>query len=262
MLVNGIRMALCVVIGLAMTVFQSGVSSLKVDIATLGISALSGITSSIFVVSWIISIKKGAYMMMDVFLMLGMIIPLTGSSIIFSESISPMQWLGLTLLMTAVIIMCSYNNTIKGKMGISSFVLLIICGLANGFTDFSQKLFMEYSENVTIATFNFYTYVFSTIILLIFFVFFSVKDGEDKKTVNIKSFIGYIIVMSVCLFLNSYFQTKAAGYLPSAQLYPLSKGGSLILSSLMSAILFKERLTVKAVIGILMSFVALLIINL
>ena len=68
--------------------------------------------------------------------------------------------------------------------------------------------------------------------------------------------------MSVCLFANSYFKTLAAGILPSAKLYPLNQGASLILSSFMSMIFFKEKMTGKCIIGIILSFIALLVINL
>lgn len=71
----------------------------------------------------------------------------------------------------------------------------------------------------------------------------------------------YIIIMAACLFANSFFNTKAAYFLDSAEMYPFEQGSSLVLSSLMSAIFFKEKLTVKAVIGIIITFIALLIIN-
>ncbi len=262
MLANTIRMVLCILIGFVMTALQSGIDALRVDSTTLWISVLSGVTSSIFVVTWLISVKNGAYMMMDVFLMLGMIVPLIGSSISFGESIGGMQWLGLGILMIAVLIMCSYNNSLKGKMSMTSVVLLIICGVSSGLTDFSQKLFVEHTDTVSIAAFNFYTYVFSAVVLAVFYGVFSAKDKGDSEPTELRRIFGYILVMSVCLFASSYFQTQAAIYLPSAQLYPLSKGTALILSSLMSAVLFKERLTVKCIIGMVLSFIALLIINL
>ena len=262
MLANTIRMVFCILIGFVITAIQSGLGAFRVDMTTLLISALSGITSSIFVVSWLVSVKKGAYMMMDVFLMLGMAVPLIGSNIAFGESIRPMQWLGLGILMIAVLIMCSYNNSIKGKMTVSSVVLLIVCGISCGLTDFSQKLFVEHTDSISIATFNFYTYIFSAAVLLCFYLIFSSRDKGEGRPTDLRHIFGYILVMSACLFANSYFQTKAAGFLSSAELYPLSKGAGLILSSLMSAVLFKERLSLKAIIGIVLSFGALLIINL
>jgi len=74
--------------------------------------------------------------------------------------------------------------------------------------------------------------------------------------------IGYIAVMAVCLFLNSYFKTLAAGHLTATQLYPLNQGGSVILSMLMSALLFRERINARCILGVTLSFGALLMINL
>jgi multidrug transporter EmrE-like cation transporter len=68
--------------------------------------------------------------------------------------------------------------------------------------------------------------------------------------------------MAVCLFANSYFKTVAAQHLDAIKLYPLNQGGAVILSLLMSSILFKEKINAKCILGIALSFVALLMINL
>lgn len=265
MLTNFIRMVMCIIIGFLMLVFSSSVSLLAVDVSVLLITLLSGVTTSVFVVAWLICVRRGAYMMLDVFLMLGVMVPLLLSSALFDEKIKLTQWIGLAILFVAVLIMCSYNNQIKEKMSIASIALLVLCGVANGLTDFSQKLFVKTVPNGSAAVFNFYTYVFSAAVLLVFYLLARAKGQKGQKGEElavIKSVGLYVCVMSLCLFLNSYFKTLAAGILPSAILYPLSQGASLILSSFMSAFLFKERLTAKCITGIAVSFVGLLIINL
>lgn len=265
MLTNFIRMVMCIIIGFLMLVFSGTVSLLAVDVRVLLITLLSGVTTSVFVVAWLICVRRGAYMMLDVFLMLGVMVPLLLSSALFDEKIKLTQWIGLAILFVAVLIMCSYNNQIKEKMSIASIALLVLCGVANGLTDFSQKLFVKTVPNGSAAVFNFYTYVFSAAVLLVFYLLARAKGQKGQKGEElavIKSVGLYVCVMSLCLFLNSYFKTLAAGILPSALLYPLSQGASLILSSFMSAFLFKERLTAKCITGIVVSFVGLLIINL
>ena len=138
-LANTIRMILCTVIGFVIILASEGLSSLIPSMEMMFISALSGISTAIFVVSWLISVKKSAYMMLDIFLMLGVLIPLTASNIFFNEAIKPTQWVGMAVLFAAVVIMCSYNNSIKTKISLPSFILLLICGIANGVADFSQK---------------------------------------------------------------------------------------------------------------------------
>ena len=259
MLANSIRLILCTLIGLGMVLVSSGVGALRINRTVFLISLLSGAANSAFVVFWLISVKRGAYMMLDVFCMLGILIPLIGCALCFGEEIRINHIIGIVILLVAVCIMCSYNNSIKSKMTVSSFILLLVCGAANGFSDFSQKLFVKLSDNTSIAVFNLYTYLVSAVILIIFFLVFSGR-AENKAPSAIKPIFGYILIMSVCLFLYSYFKTLAAQHLSSAQLYPLAQSGSLILSTVMSAVLFHERLNIKCIVGISMSFAALIVI--
>ena len=261
MFANLIRMILCILIGFLMIAFSFDIPKLAITKKVFFITLLSGITTSGFVVFWLVSVKRGAYMMLDVFLMLGVMIPLIGSSIKYNETIRPVQWIGLVILFVSVIIMCSYNNSIKSKMSLSSLLLLIACGISNGLVDFSQKLFVKEASQTPISVFNFYTYLFSAIVLAVFYFIFKKQEKSNGEKADILHIFGYITIMSICLFAYSYFKTKAANYLPSAQIYPLSQGLGLIISSFMSALLFHEKLTAKCITGIAMSFVALIFIN-
>ena len=158
-LANTIRMILCTAIGLVIILASEGFSALKPSPEIILISALSGISTAIFVVSWLISVKKSAYMMLDIFLMFGVLIPLVASNVFFNEVIKPTQWLGIAVLLAAVVIMCSYNNSIKEKITLPSFALLIICGIASGIADFSQKVFTNCFFSLSVKLSNFSIYV-------------------------------------------------------------------------------------------------------
>lgn len=260
-LANTIRMISCTVIGLIIVLASEGFSALKPSAEMMLISALSGISTAVFVVSWLISVKKSAYMMLDIFLMFGVLIPLIASNIFFDEAIKPTQWLGMGVLLVAVVIMCSYNNSIKAKITPSSLALLIICGIASGIADFSQKVFTKCMPDGSAAVFNFYTYLFAAFILVAFYIV-SCKTKHADGNADMKKIFGYILIMALCLFANSYFKTLAAGHLRAVLLYPLNQGCALILSAIMASVLFKEKITTKAVVGIVTAFIGLLIINL
>lgn len=267
MIMNVLRMLLCIFIGFALILFTESIGDLWVDGNLLLVFALSGIASAAFVVSWLLSVRSGAYMMVEVFLLVGVIIPIVLCRILFAEEIGIWQIVGIALLLAAVFIMCTYNASIKGKMKISSFLLLILCGVSNGLADFSQKLFVKTAPEGSAAVFNFYTYVFAAAVLLAaYFVFRQAdKRGETqprKPLEVIKPIWIYVVIMAICLFANSFFKTQAAQYLDAVQLYPLNQGCAVVLSLLMSAILFKERINAKCIVGICLSFVALIMINL
>ena len=109
MFANTIRMIFCILIGLGMILLDGSINDIVPSASLLAVSALSGITTSVFVVCWLISVKKGAYMMLDVFLMLGVLVPLLAGKLFFNESIKTTQWIGIGILFIAVYIMCSYN---------------------------------------------------------------------------------------------------------------------------------------------------------
>ena len=215
-----------------------------------------------FVVTWLLSVKRGAYMMVEVSLMLGVLIPMVAGKVCFGESVRPTAWLGMAALVAATVIMGSYNQAQSRKLDAAGVLLLVVCGVANGLSDFSQKLFVRTLPELPIAVFNFYTYVFSALVLLPSLLLFARRSAaaatERPLLANI---LGYVIVMSVCLFANAYFRTKAAVYLDAAQLYPLSQGSALILSTLMAAIAFREKVTPTCVVGLAVAFAGLLLIN-
>ena len=260
-LANTLRMLICIVIGFVLILPQGGISMLKPTKDLILISALSGISTSVFVVTWLVSVRKSAFMMVDIFLIFGTLIPIILSNVMYGEKIRLTQYIGIGILFIAVILMCSYNNALKGKITLPAFLLLILCGTASGFADFSQKLLIKTLGNGSVSAFNFYTYVFATVTLIIAF-FLARNDGKATDIKNLGKMSIYILIMAICLFVNSYFKTLAASSLSSVILYPLNQGMSLVLSSAMAAIVFKERLTLKAIIGIFTAFAGLLIINL
>ena len=266
MLINAVRMLFCIFIGLTLVTLPHGFQALRVDGPLLAISLLSGAGTAFFTVTWLLSVRKGAYMMVDVFLLIGVMLPMLLCFFLFNEPIRPVQWLGMLLLLVAGLVMCTYNASIKGKMTPTSLLLLTLCALSNGVTDFSQKLFVKTLPEDDPAVFNLYTYAFAALILGICFLLLRRKErnAPDLQAPRqiLRPIIGYVAVMAVCLFLNSYFKTLAASHLTATQLYPLNQGGSVILSMLMSAILFRERINARCVAGVTISFVALLMINL
>ena len=252
-----IRMVLCVAIGF-FAVAASGINNFATNLQVLMISALSGISTSAFIIAWIACVRKGSYVMLDVFTMLGVGITVTLCKVFFDEPISTNQYAGFLLLLVSTIIMCSYNSSIKTKLSIKSLFMLIICCIFSGISDFSQKLFIYKAVNPNIATFNFYSYVFSAIFLFIcnFIKNHEHHDGKNQRAILL------ILLTALCLFANTYFKTLAARSINSAVLYPLATGINFILSVIMSSVFFKEKATLKCIIGVSITFISLIIINL
>ena len=96
-LANIIRMMLCILIGFILIFITGDLKKLIPSRDILLISLLSGASTAVFVVAWLISVKKGAYMMLDIFLMLGVLVPLIASNLFFQESIKAKPELSILL---------------------------------------------------------------------------------------------------------------------------------------------------------------------
>lgn len=263
MAVSIVRMLFCTVIGAMLTAIGGNVKFFAVNGEIITVAALSGISTSLFIVTWLLAVKTNPYMRVEVFLMLSVAIPMFCGKIFYNENVRLNQIIGFAILVIATLIMSSAEKNKKGNL-ILNFGILAVCGIANGVTEFTQKMFVYSNKtDIPLSLFNFYTYVFSTAFLFIVYVIYQRKNkipaSHTKKLLS--GNIIYVIIVAVGYFASVYFLTKAAMLIESAELYPLNRGASLIIASLMSSMLLKEKLSVKSVAGIVISFVGLLIIN-
>ena len=263
--VNFLRMLFCIAIGFLFVLFDGGAQGLRVNGEMLGIAVCGAVSTSAFLVSWLLAVRSSAYMSVEAFVAMGLLVPILMSLACYGESVRISQALGLGLLICSVIAMSLYNNQVKRKLTWKTLLLLAVVGLSSGFADFSQKLFVKNAQGETASVFNFYLYVFSAVILGAVYGICRVRERktttertpflQDKRT------LCRVAVMATCLFCNSYFKTLAADRLSAVQLYPLSQGAALILSFLMSTFLFKQKPKLLSVIGITVLFIGLLFIN-
>lgn len=258
-LMNVIRMILCVIIGFFVVIIASqGFSGFQVDTNGILISLFSGFVTSFFIITWTLSVKKGAFSMISIFLVLSTIIPVIITYFVWGEEIRPFKIVGFVLLLVSTIFMWFYNKRVKGTLKVRDIILLILCGLFNGGIFFAQK-WRVYTckETLSAFSFNFYSYVFAFTILLIFY-FLSKKISKEEEQFKFKGAVIYVIILSVCLFLNSLFSTFAAERLSSSILYPLSNGLGLIISTGLGHFLYGEKINKISLIGVgiaLISFV-------
>ncbi len=263
---NLLRMSLCAVISALLLLFQGNISALAVTPAMLIPALCGGVCTVGFVVCWQLTVRKNAYMMVDVFLTLGTIVTVLACRLFFGDVIRSIQWLFMGMLVVASFVMSSYNSSLNGKMSPVALLLLLSCGLCNGLVDFSQKWFTHAFAEGDAAAFSFYTYVFAALTLGVILLVASLRErkasGERSAHAPLPGkVIGYIVIMAICLFANSYFKTLAGALMNPALLYPVCQGGALILSLVMCRVFFKEKITAKCLIGIALAGAAMILLN-
>ncbi len=265
-LCNLLRMVFCVAIG-AVLVGVEG-TSLQVDVGTLGIMVLSGVSNAVIILTWLAATQRGALMLLNVFYMLSVLVPMILCRVLYQEPIRLIQWLGLAVLLAAVWIMCSYNKSLGGRLSWANLAILLTCALSGGLADFSQKMFLNHDPSGSNNVFQFYTFLFASLLLLA--VYWTAKRKAalggrldfGREKVLFRQVFGYIVMLSASMFAYSWLKTTAAMYLTSAQLYPFFQGINLIAIAIMSAVCFGEKITLRSLVGMVLAFVALIMMNL
>ena len=256
--VTFLRMVFCAAIGFVLLLVTEGPRALAVPAETLWIPLLYGVSITVNLTSWILAIRSSAFLLLDGFGALGLLVPLLLSAALLREAIRPFQWLGLLILFAAVLILCSYNRKIKGALTGSGLALLILNGASGGLAQFSQKLVSVEAPEVSTAAFQFYAFLFSALGVGLICLFLPRKKGA--RLFNGK-LVGYVFILAACLFIHAYFLTAAAARLPSVVVFPVVQGSFILLSTFNSAVFFKERVTVRSAVGSVLVFLALVIIN-
>ena len=255
--ISAVRFGLCALLGGIIALVQNG-AWVFAEVDGVWLAFVSGLAQAVFTTTWLLAVRTGAYIMLDAFLTAGILIPTLLCRFLFNEAILPLQWLGFAILLCAVLLMCSYNNSIKQKLTLKSVGLLLICTASSGIMDFTQKVLNYQYPQTPVAAFQFYAYVFAMLILAVVVLF--AKPAKEKP-VSVKKFGWPLVIMAICLFINTYCKQLAAAWIPAVAMYSVCQGGGLILSVLMAAVLFHEPLKKRSVIGVVLIFTGMLLIT-
>ncbi len=261
--INLMRMLFCAVIGSLLAVLKTGAAGLIVSYNALRICFMAGVSMSVFCVLWMYAYRNEAYMFLSVFTMLGTVITCMLDYVFYKAPVRAGQWMGMGVLLGAVLIMSAYNKGIKGRLSLQGLVILVLGSMGSALADFSQKIYMrEIGRNAEV--FNFYMYTFGLLLLLCLYPVASGRKTTPKMQQKLydRRHVMLYFAMAFCLYLNSVTKTMAAGFLSAAQIYPVLQGANLILSALLSHFLLSEKMNVKGIAGIITAFAGLMIMHL
>ena len=178
-----------------------------------------------------------------------MIIP-TMSGIFFGETFS-LAKLCIVLLLIGFI----YLSVSKQKHTKASKKWLLFCILAflfQGAIGVIQKIHQTSTYKTEVSGFLFIAFVCA-----ILFCVFRSRGSEAKISLDKKAvLIG--LICGGCTFGMNYINLKLSGILPSQLFFPLINGSAIVLSSIASVIIFKERLSKKQAIGLIGGIISLI----
>ena len=170
-----------------------------------------------------------------------MIIPAM-SGLFYGEKFSPYKLLAVIILLGFI-----YLSLGKGEDNKTSKGWLLCCiasFFAQGSVGVFQKIHQMSAHKAELNGLLFVAFVFS-----ILYSRFNMK-GRVKAVPYTKNLVFFAVICGLCTYWMNYYNLKLSGMMPSQIFFPLINGSSIVLSSLMSLVFFKEKLTKLQLVGL------------
>ena len=204
------------------------------------------------------SLTTGNVSVIVLIINLSMIIPTLFSYFFYNESLSLPRIIGIAFTIVALVLCPAQNN--KKTSDKKWLILALLASISTSGISVTQKIFnstyLAPQKEAFLAISYVFAFVFSLILLAI------MKTKGTKPTIKLEkryfisaSLIG--IILAVHGWLTNYSITVIEGTL----LFPFSCGGTILLSTIVGVVLFKDKLTPKQILGVIFGIVAVVLMN-
>ena len=252
---NAVKFLICSICMLPMLLFE------KIPVFTPG-SLFCGIFCGVmYAISKTVMLKgyeKTSVTFMTLCHSSGMILPCIIGHFLWSEKLSAISVLGIILAIISIVLLKGGNEKNK-KISFIGSVFGIIIFLTSAGVMIAQKLMGIYFAEQSISAYNFYSFAVPFLIICCFVRPKQLAGGERKN-----KWLACICALgsAVSLCVISFVMTSLSGRVPSVLLFPLFNGLGIIFVCIGSVFAFKEKLTVKKLIGLALGVIGLCLVNL
>lgn len=201
------------------------------------------------------------FILTTLFSSISILIPNTLSIFMFGEAMSIPQWIGSAALIYAAYLLLGCSKAAYRIFSFKSILFLIGIFVFEGFTMLSSKAYAFYAPASDAAVYTSFAFGTSFILTGIMSVFQLKREHRTISDVLSGKLYVCGLVLSAMLFVIMYMSTIAASLVPAVVLYSVASGASLIVSLLTAAICFKEPVTKKNLLGLVIAAIALVVIN-
>lgn len=226
---------------------------------TLVQGVIMGVLSVIFQFSYICAFSTGKMTLTVIINNFSMLLPIGVSYYMFNEPLGFMKIIGILLALVSLVLVTSKGkkDTISKKSdNILWLVFMVLVFLSNGFISVNQKIYSKIAPNLQIFDFVAIAYISATVISVVILIVIRFLNNQKKSNLSSKMLIsgasaGVIIGIFQCL--NTY----AASVIDGAVLYSSYNCVTSILSAAVGRILFKERLSKKQFVGVIIGILCI-----
>ena len=188
---------------------------------------------------------------------MSVVIPVLLAFVIYKDTPHLFKILGIIIALISVFLVSASNKKEESISDKKNYILPLAVFLGSGIIDalvnYAQKVLVHSEAEATcFSSLSFYSAGF--VGLLAFLLFY-----KDKKSIDIKKTVIAGIILGVPNVFSIYFIMKAidANFMESSVLYPVFNVSVVLGSTFLAYLFFAEKLSLKNIIGVVLSIVAI-----
>lgn len=221
--------------------------------------AAAGISSIISVDLFVKAMQYERVTLTSLISSCGVLVPVALGVLFLSERLSLVSIIGLILMLGAMFVIQYNKDAMAGEKSLKWLFLAVGAMATNGVVLFMMKLHQFLLPKQQVYEYLFVTFGAGGITGILLWL---IKGGfSHYKGTDWKRLLPLAVVLGAVLALNNQCTMAISPLIPSYVLFPVMLGSMLILTAVISAVLFKERLGVKHVIGLLLGMVGITLLS-
>ena len=262
---NSYKNALSALLGVFLILFAG--NGFRADLPTVLIASFSGIALFFSGFCSIYAMKSGTVSLSSMFGTAGMLIPIAAGALFFGQPVKPMQLVGMGLFFVSAYLLICSSKEIYAGFDLKTLLLLTGSLVANGCTMLAQQMFTRYVPEGDVSVFSFLS--FAIIALLSGLLYGGIALGKNKKQKTkdqerfapSRALLLCGVALAVSVFVINQLATLSTALISPVILFAFINGGGTIISAIVAAVVYREKLTGKSCAGILLGVASLLLIK-
>ena len=207
----------------------------------------------------IFAMRVGAMALTAICVMYGMIIPALAGPIFWDEPFGILQGVGISLMILSLWLLKGDSGEKSAPVSKKWLILAFVAFILSGMSGLIEKIHQSTEGREEKSSFVFLACLMMFLISFISF-FFTKRKATDE--VSMRTLLSIAIPVGIVIGFHSTTNLTLAGALDSMIYYPVANGGAMLLTVLVSRVIFKELFTPAKLVGVAIGLAGIICLSL
>ncbi len=252
---NAVTYGVAALVALVLLLFDKTTASLPTVLCALGYAA---VVVSLQTLS-IMALKVGAMSLTAIAVMYGMIIPSVAGPIFWHEPTGALQIVGICVMILSLWLLRERREGGARVAAKGWIPLALLCFLFSGMAGVMEKIHQSTQGKDEKATFVLFACLFMLLFSAVGYLVTSAKKKNDG--IPVRPVLTFGAVSGLVMGFYSTVNLTLAGLLDSMIYYPVANGGAMVLTVVVSCLVFKEKFDLARICGAVIGIVGIVLLS-